>query len=120
LTEDRPVVIIRNMSNYQDEDIQKFAEIFKALSNPNRLKIFLRLISCCQPGALTTIKESVEPEGCACVCELGQDLGIVPSTISHHIKELRQAGLIRMERNGQKIECSMDPEALTALQGFFS
>ena len=119
MTEDGPVVIIRNMSNYQDKDIQKFAEIFKALSNPNRLKIFLRLISCCQPGTPTTIKESVEPEGCACVGELGQDLGIVPSTISHHIKELRQAGLIRMERHGQKIECSMDPETLAALQGFF-
>ena len=120
LTEDRPGVIIRNMSNHQDKNIQKFAEIFKALSNPNRLKIFLRLISCCQPGTPATIKESVEPEGCACVGELGQDLGIVPSTISHHIKELRQAGLIRMERHGQKIECSMDPETLAALQGFFS
>ena len=121
LTKDRPVVIVRNMSNYQDNNIQKFAEIFKALSNPNRLKIFLRLISCCQPGNPTTIKESVTgAEGCACVGELGQDLGIVPSTISHHIKELRQAGLIRMERNGQKMECSMDPEALAALRGFFS
>ncbi|MFH1240776.1 MAG: metalloregulator ArsR/SmtB family transcription factor [Pseudomonadota bacterium] len=108
------------MSNYQDNKIEKFAEIFKALSNPNRLKIFLRLISCCQPGTVTSIKETVEPEGCACVGELGQDLGIVPSTISHHIKELRRAGLIRMERSGQKIECSVDPETLVALQGFFS
>jgi len=115
-----PVANIRNMSNYQDEEIQKFSEIFKALSNQNRLRIFLRLISCCQPGTLTTIKENMEPESCACVGELGQDLGIVPSTISHHIKELRQAGLIRMERNGQKIECSMDPDALAAIQGFFS
>jgi ArsR family transcriptional regulator len=121
LTEELPVVNVRDMSKYQDSNIKKFAEIFKALSNPNRLKIFLRLISCCQPGNPTTIKESVaEAEGCACVGELGQDLGIVPSTISHHIKELRQAGLIRMERNGQKIECSMDPEALAAIQGFFS
>ena len=119
MTKDRLIVTIRNMLNNQDKDIQKFAEIFKALSNPNRLKIFLRLISCCQPGAPTTIKESVEPEACARVGELGQDLGIVPSTISHHIKELRQAGLIRMERNGQKIECSMDPETLAALQEFF-
>jgi ArsR family transcriptional regulator len=109
------------MSNYQDKEIEKFADIFKALSNPNRLKIFLRLISCCKPGNPATIKETVtEVEGCACVGELGQDLGIVPSTISHHIKELRRAGLIRVERNGQKIECSMDPEALAAIHGFFS
>ena len=108
------------MSNYQEKNIEKFSEIFTALSNPNRLKIFLRLVSCCQPGTYLDIKTNVEPEGCACVGELGQDLGIVPSTISHHIKELRQAGLIRMERRGQKIDCSIDPETLTAVQGFFS
>lgn len=109
-------ITIRNMSNYQDKNIEEFAEMFKALSNPNRLKIFLRLISCCQPGTRT----SIESEGCACVGELGQDLGIVPSTISHHIKELRRAGLIRMERRGQKIECWIDPETIAALQGFFA
>jgi ArsR family transcriptional regulator len=107
------------MSNYRAKNIEKFAEMFKALSNPNRLKIFLRLVSCCQPGTITSIKNSAEPEGCACVGELGQDLGIVPSTISHHIKELRQAGLIRMERRGQKIECWVDPETVEALKGFF-
>jgi len=108
------------MSNYQSKNIEKFAEIFKALSNPNRLKIFLRLISCCQPGTLASIKNNTESEQCACVGELGQDLNIVPSTISHHIKELRQAGLIRMERRGQKIECWIDQEVLSALKGFFS
>jgi SAM-dependent methyltransferase len=46
----------------------------------------------------------------ACVGELGQDLGIVGSTISHHIKELRRAGLIRRERQGQKIVCWIDPQ----------
>ncbi len=108
------------MSNYQDKNIEAFSEIFKALSNPNRLKIFLRLVSCCPPGTLTSIQDNTEPEGCACVGELGQDLGIVPSTISHHIKELRRAGLIRMERQGQKIECSVDPKTIAAVQGFFS
>jgi ArsR family transcriptional regulator len=108
------------MSNYQDNKIKEFAEVFKALSNPNRLKIFLQLVSCCRPGTLTSIADSPESEGCACVGELGQDLDISAPTISHHIKELRQAGLIRMERRGQKIECWVTPETLTALQSFFS
>jgi ArsR family transcriptional regulator len=107
------------MSNFQDDKIKKFAEMFKALSNPNRLKIFLRLLSCCQPGTLTTVDDNMGSETCACVGELGRDMGIVPSTISHHIKELRLAGLIRMERRGQKIECWIDPETVTDLQGFF-
>jgi len=109
------------MSNYRDKKTEKFADLFKALSNPNRLRIFMRLVSCCQPGTITSVQEGMpESEGCACVGELGKDLGIVPSTISHHIKELRQAGLIRMERRGQKIECWIDPKTLSALQGFFS
>jgi ArsR family transcriptional regulator len=108
------------MSNNQDKHIEKFAEMFKALSNPNRLKIFMRLISCCRPGHPASINSNAEPEGCACVGVLGQDLGIVTSTISHHIKELRRAGLIRIERRGQKIDCMIDPKTLEALQGFFS
>ncbi len=108
------------MSNSSPQDVEKFADMFKALSNPHRLRIFLRLVSCCQPGTVTSIDDSFGTEGCACVGELGQDLGIVPSTISHHIKELRQAGLIRMERRGQKIECWVDPDTINALKGFFS
>ncbi len=108
------------MSNFQDKYIEEFAEMFKALSNPNRLKIFLHLVSCCQPGTCTSNNRNTESEGCACVGELGKDLGIVASTISHHIKELRRAGLIRIERRGQKVECWIDQETLSALQGFFT
>lgn len=112
--------MIRIMSNNLNENIEKYAGMFKALSNPNRLKIFLRLVSCCVPDETTHIRESVESEGCACVGDLGKDLGIVASTISHHIKELRQAGLIQMERRGQKIECWIDPGTISALKGFLS
>jgi ArsR family transcriptional regulator len=44
----------------------------------------------------------------------------VPSTISHHLKELRQAGLIQMERRGQKMECWIDPNTVKAMGAFFS
>ncbi len=52
--------------------------------------------------------------------EISRDMGIAASTVSHHIKELRQAGLIRMERRGQKVECWVDPERLDDLASFFS
>ena len=108
--------IIRNMSNYRKDDIQKLTEMFKALSNPHRLSIFLRLVMCCSEGT----QWDVSPEGCVCVGELGQDLGIAPSTVSHHIKELHRAGLIRTERAGQQIKCWIDPGTLRYLAEFFS
>ena len=103
------------MSNFRTNDTERFAEMFKALSNPNRLSIFLRLASCCVPG--TTCSDAGE---CECVGELGKDLGLAPSTVSHHIKELHRAGLIRMERRGQNVECWVDPETLNVLAMFFS
>ena len=107
------------MSKSLNKNIDEIAEMFKALSNPNRLKIFLRLLSCCQPGISASVDDFRNSKGCACVGDLGKDLGIAASTISHHIKELRRAGLIHMERRGQKIECRVESEALTDLKNFF-
>ena len=92
------------------------AEIFKALSNPNRLKIYMRLATCCKPGTIGII----DNKDAACVGELGEQLDIVKSTVSHHIKELRQVGLIRTRRRGQKIECWVDPDLVNRLKDFFS
>lgn len=103
------------MSNYRAIPIQQFSEIFKALSNPNRLRIFLQLVSCCMPGTVHSIDAGTK----ACVGDLGRNLEIVPSTVSHHVKELNRAGLIRMERRGQKIECWVDAEILRDLASFF-
>jgi DNA-binding transcriptional ArsR family regulator len=97
------------MSNYQDT-IFHYAEIFRALSNPNRLEIFLRLVSCCPPG--TKCESGVGLR--QCVGQLGKGLEIDPSTVSHHIRELRQSGLIRMERRGKNMFCWVDPETVIA------
>jgi ArsR family transcriptional regulator len=102
------------MSNNKN-DIERYSRIFKALSNPNRLQIFLLLVSCCKPGTVC----SFEDQGTTYVGDLAKNLDIVPSTVSHHVKELRQAGLIKVRRSGQKIECWIDPEVIKELEEYF-
>ena len=109
-------IILRQMSNHRNTDLDRLSEVFGALSNPNRLNIFMRLISCCGPGVSWTEDSSSS----ACVGELGQDMGLAPSTVSHHVRELRRAGLIQMQRNGQKVECWIDGETLGDLAQFFT
>jgi ArsR family transcriptional regulator len=104
------------MSNTKIFDAQQLADRLKALSNPNRLLIFVQLTESCAPGASC----SADEEGMRrCVGELGRDLGLAPSTVSHHIKELRQAGLVRVERRGQNIHCWIDPDVVRSLADFF-
>lgn len=99
------------MSNYRSNTVERFAEMFKALSNPNRLEILLRLIACCPPGTTCTSDEEARQY----VGDLAANLNIAPSTVSHHIKELRRAGLIRVARNGKNIECRVDAGVLHEL-----
>ena len=95
--------------------IEKQARIFKALSNPHRLAIYLRLINCCAPGSLCSTDASDTNN---CVGEVASGLNLAASTVSHHLKELRQAGLIKMEKQGQKNLCHVDPEVLEQLVTF--
>ena len=103
-------------STFSPPDVEWYAEAFKALSNPHRLRIYLQLVECCTPGTRCAVKDG----GRACVGDLGKALEIVPSTVSHHVKELVRSGLIRTERRGQNIDCWIDPEMLAGLSSFFN
>ncbi len=104
------------MSNFRSDELERVAGWCKALSNPHRLRIYMRVLSGCRPGEPCCPVDEVR----SCVGELGWDLGIAPSTVSHHVKELRQAGLVRIERRGRSIECWADPDRLGELARFFS
>ncbi|WP_455198743.1 ArsR/SmtB family transcription factor [Kaarinaea lacus] len=97
-----------------DKTVQ-LAEAFKALSNPNRLRIFLQLMNCCSPGTVCRADDVTK----SCVGDLGEGLDIAASTLSHHIKELSRAGLIQMERRGQHIDCWVNPDTVEELNRFF-
>lgn len=98
------------------------AGIFKALSNPHRLSIFRMLVDCCPPqkGAKPTVSCDSGGVSNPCVSDLGKDLGIAPSTLSHHLKELSHAGLVKMERRGQHIHCCIDEDVFGTFERFFS
>ncbi len=92
------------------------ASRFKALGHPHRLQIFQRLATCCVPGTACAGDETLH----RCVGELAAELDIVPSTVSHHLKELTHAGLIATERCGREIRCWVEPDVLRDLGEFFT
>lgn len=96
--------------------MEQQAGMFKALSNPNRLALFQRLMTCCAPGTKCDPAQAAK----LCVGELGEGLKIAPSTLSHHLKTLHEVGLINMERRGKHIDCWVEPAVLRQLTGFFS
>ncbi len=88
--------------------------MFAALSNPHRLELFRRLASCC----VSDRSCDGDSETCRCVGDLTEGLAIAPSTASHHLKELRQAGLIKTRKRGRLVECWIDPRVMKELSAF--
>ncbi|RBM07234.1 transcriptional regulator [Streptomyces sp. PT12] len=81
----------------------ELAKVFKALGDPVRLRLrLLSLIASRQGGEV-------------CVCELTPAFDVSQPTISHHLKRLRQAGLIDGERRGTWVYYRVLPEALEGL-----
>jgi ArsR family transcriptional regulator len=104
------------MSNIGDDEIERLATAFAALSNPQRLRMFIKLAStCCGP-----VGGSERTDGCCRASEVGAGLELAASTASHHLKELRQAGLMHVERHGRRIDCWASQEALQRLASFLS
>lgn len=103
-------------------DSSQMAQAFKALGDPTRLRIVEFLQCCPQCGALDEEGNATELSGATAgeVCCSLFGSTEPASRVSFHLKELRQAGLIRMERRGKYMVCSLVPEALQSLSTFLS
>jgi len=84
------------------------ARVFKALGDPIRIRL-LSLIGAHQAGRQAG-------EG-VCVCELTGAFEVTAPTISHHLKVLREAGLIASERRGTWVYYWIIPATLKRLAG---
>jgi len=90
------------------------ARVFKALSDENRVAVFELIRRRCGTGCVTS-QAGVERT----VSELAKEFDLALSTVSHHLKELRSAGLIVCERRGQRVYCAVDFDTLGQLEAFF-
>ncbi|GAA3883789.1 ArsR/SmtB family transcription factor [Streptomyces sedi] len=82
------------------EDAERMAAMFKALSDPVRLRLFSKVAS--------------HPGGEACVCDIA-DVGVSQPTVSHHLKKLREAGLLTSERRGTWVYYAVAPSVVAAM-----
>ncbi|MFZ2196773.1 MAG: metalloregulator ArsR/SmtB family transcription factor [Thermodesulfovibrionales bacterium] len=110
--------------------LSNYTKIFKALSNEQRLKIFMMLYkNCCVPEGSKVMEEfHIKGQSC-CSVEGGLEkaftkicdcMNLSRSTISHHFKELQNAGLISCEREGQNYRCRVNVDAINDIRNFLN
>lgn len=88
---------------------ERLARAFKALSNPNRLRIYQQI----KHARVSEMTDS----GCKLV-DFINSLKVGAPTISHHIKELVNAGLIRVEKEGKFVTCHLEEDMQRELRAF--
>ncbi|MFE2044947.1 ArsR/SmtB family transcription factor [Streptomyces sp. NPDC059477] len=85
---------------FSAEEAETAARMFKALGDPVRLRLFSAVAS--------------HEGGEACVCDIS-DVGVSQPTVSHHLKKLKEAGLLSSERRGTWVYYRVEPSVLAAM-----
>ena len=87
-----------------DQKVSRYADMFSAMAAEPRLRI-LRLLLAAHPGGMV-------------VNEIGEELAIANSTLSHHLEKLKNEDLVEVQREGTFLRYSANTKALTELLGF--
>ena len=83
---------------YSCDEVKQLSQLFKLLAEPNRLKILCGLGLECRP-----------------VTDIIADTGLSQTNVSFHLRELREAGLVRPERRGPFIYYCLPDATLLSL-----
>lgn len=81
-----------------EEEAVDLATTLSALADPVRLRIVSML--------------AAAPDGMACGCDLEEPLGLSQPTVSHHLKVLRESGIITGRKEGRWVHYSLVPDRL--------
>lgn len=83
------------------DEIEELTSVFKALSDPTRLRL-VKLLSECNCGQAL------------CVNALAGQLGVTQSAVSQHLRVLRDAGLVHGDRRGYHVHYTLDRDRLAS------
>jgi ArsR family transcriptional regulator len=84
-----------------EDEAERLARVFRALGDGHRVRL-LSMIAAADGGE-------------ACICDLTVPLGLSQSTVSHHMKQLTDAGLTTREQRGKWAYYRIEPAAMAAL-----
>jgi ArsR family transcriptional regulator, arsenate/arsenite/antimonite-responsive transcriptional repressor len=87
-----------------EQKVSRYADMFSAMGAEPRLRI-LRLLLAAHPGGMV-------------VNEIGEELEIANSTLSHHLDKLKNEDLVEVRREGTFLRYSANTSALAELLGF--
>jgi DNA-binding transcriptional ArsR family regulator len=88
----------------KQEEISRYADMFAAMGSEPRLRI-VRLLLAAHPDGMV-------------VGEIGAELDISASTLSHHLEKLKNEDLVSVQREGTFLRCTANTAALQELLGF--
>lgn len=92
------------------------AKVFRVLSSPSRIELLRMLTQGCCDGRPCCTSEELS----LCIESLATRLGLVKSTVSHHLKELHDAGLIELAKRGRNNDFRVNPALLLEARHFLS
>jgi len=86
------------------EEVSRYSDMFAAMGSEPRLRIMRLLLS-------------AHPEGMV-VGDIGTELDVTASTLSHHLEKLKNEDLVRVQREGTFLRYSANTAGLEQLLGF--
>ena len=92
------------INDFNDTPLADAALAFAALGSEQRLGVLRSLVRTGEAGLS--------------IGELGKSCGITGSTLTHHVKFLAHAGLVRQIKQGRSIICAVDYDRVRALSGY--
>jgi DNA-binding transcriptional ArsR family regulator len=95
----------RQHTQEEEQSVARFADVLAAMGAESRLRIVRLLLS-------------AHPEGMV-VGEIQQELGISPSTLSHHLDKLKNERVVTVERQGTFLRYRANAPVLLELLAFF-